>query len=390
MLFSNVVLFGQSNFSQGYIIKPSQDTLFGLIEDQGEVRNTKACHFKENESSEIEIFSPEDLFAYRILKGKYYVSKEVELGGESQQVFLEYLLNGIYNLYYANVLDKERYFIENEEGKITELSNESKAVFIDETEYVRQTNRYKGILKASFVDYPELYAQIEKTSLDHKSLIEITREYHELSCKDRECVIYEKQNVPMRFRIGPSFGVYFMNLKYNGEMDEYTSDMGSNFFIGFRARLEFPRRNNSFSVEFSGDFSNLYFYNLESEENVNIDYHIYMSQVNAKIAPRYSFPISKKVRLGFLAGIQFGYYFDFDGKQVEELMSGSTVTTNYSPYEIEINAFQFGYFGGIGIEYLLKKSVIFLNADVEYIPIETETSVDSQIFGYGLSTGILF
>lgn len=392
IIFSNLVLLGQSDFLPGFIVKHNQDTLYGLIELRGEVRSAKACYFKENENAKVEIFSPKDLSAYRINTGKFYVSKEVELNGESYLVFLEYLLNGIYNLYYANYLGKELYFIENEEGRITELSNEPREVFIGETKFIRNSNQYIGVLKASFADYPDLTPKIEKASLSHNSLIKLTKDYHEYTCEDGdECIVYEKLVMPMKLRIGPSFGVHIMKLKmYQGEWsDDYLSDFGANYFVGFLAQLEFPRRNNFFSLQISSDYSKLYFYELTTPGGLFRDTHVHMSAITSKIAPVFNISVSK-VRIGFSAGFQFNYYFEMDGNQVTESVFGSIVTTRYDDYNIDIIPFQFGYFGRIGVEYPFIKWVIYLNTDLDIIPVKTEIFINSQIFGFSLSTGILF
>lgn len=387
LLFTNISLFGQSVFLPGYIIKPGQDTIYGLIADLGQVRNLKTCHFKKNENEKVKIYAPNDLLAYRINSGKFYVTKEIELEEKSHLVFLEYLVNGIFNLYYANFQGRDLYFLENEEGRISELSNKSKEVFIGEAKYIRNSSLYKGVLKASFSDYPDLIPKIEKSELNHNSLIKLTKEYHEFTCENEECIVYEKQVTPMKFRFGPSFGVHIMKFSYKEEWKEFNSDFGINYFVGFLARLEFPGKLVSFEI--SGDYAKLYFYELSSSEGLYTDTHVYLDQVKIKIAPKIKVPVSK-LRIGFSAGIQLDYYFEFNGNQVEESVSGGIVYSNYQPYEFEISPFQLGYFGGMNIDYTINKWIVYLNAEIELIPVKTETYINSQFFGFGLSTGFLF
>lgn len=389
LLISNLTLFSQSKYKPGFIISNYSDTIYGLINDFGEVRNAKKCYFKEKDSVNVKVYNPDELLSYRIIDGRYYKSEKIEIDSVSHQVFLECLLNGIYDLYYTNYLGKERYYIGNEEGRILELSNEFVPVRVGDKVYAKYTNLYIGTLRAFFADRPELFERVDRTSLGHKSLINITREYHELVCKDQECIIYEKSSMPVKFRVGLVTGVHLMNLTYKEEEENYSGSLGNNYFIGLIARLEAPRRNDRLTLEFTVDYSKLYLYKLISSETTFTDFNLIINQVKAKLTPKYIIPF-KKFNLGFTGGVECNYYSGNEGTMVSERISGTNVFATTTPYVLDISPFQIGALAGLGLEYRLSKKILFLYGDIVYIPVKTETYIDSRFYGLNISTGIIF
>ena len=92
LLISAVILNGQTDFRPGYVIQNSGDTLFGKIDYRSDIIMNSKCKFKNNENIIIE-YSPKDIFAYRIIDGKYYISKAIN----NNTYFLEFLIKGKVN-----------------------------------------------------------------------------------------------------------------------------------------------------------------------------------------------------------------------------------------------------------------------------------------------------
>ena len=99
-----IVYFGsiqaQRDYRKGYIITNQQDTVYGWIDYRGDIRNSKVCSFKKTETDQATEYSPSDIAAYRFINSKFYVSKNVGSEYVPKLVFLEYLVNGLANLYY--------------------------------------------------------------------------------------------------------------------------------------------------------------------------------------------------------------------------------------------------------------------------------------------------
>jgi hypothetical protein len=115
-------------------------------------------------------FEPGDIYAYRFSNGgKYYVSMDLEIDQEERRVFLEFLVNGISNLYYYRGEATNKYFLESAEGQFTELSNDWIEFEKDGVRYGRYTNLFVGQMKASFGDCPEIQPGLEQAKFTHKS-----------------------------------------------------------------------------------------------------------------------------------------------------------------------------------------------------------------------------
>ena len=125
------ISFGQGNFRPGYIVTYNSDTLRGFIKLKSNFENSKSCIFKTEKNQIPKILSPDDIRAYRIENGKYYLSKEIEIDSLKKKVFLEYLVNGIVNLYYYKDPLNEYYFIEKDKI-LSRLSNEGSIVTVKE------------------------------------------------------------------------------------------------------------------------------------------------------------------------------------------------------------------------------------------------------------------
>ena len=89
LLSVSIQLSGQNNFRPGYYITWENDTIFGLIDYRGEVKNSGFCLFKKDETSEPKRFEPSEIQAYRFTDSKYYISRTIHLKEQEKQVFLE-------------------------------------------------------------------------------------------------------------------------------------------------------------------------------------------------------------------------------------------------------------------------------------------------------------
>jgi len=383
IIFTHFNIFSQEDFHSGYIIKNDHDTLYGFIRDKGKKQNAKACYFKKNGGSEEEVYFPKDLVAYRMTDRSYYISKMIELEDGFQVIFLEFLLQGIYNLYYANYLDKELYYLGNNEGELILLTDE-------------EADQYKEVLKESFSDYPELFLKIEKSDLNHNSLVYLTKEYHKNICDDFECVTYVKAGGQIDFSIGPSFGLSSLEINYNlneevpSEPDKYISNYGINYYFGIKTLLEFPMRDKRFTQEFSVKYSKLYFNKHEVANSDHIDFYVYMNHLQLKIAPRYAL-VDSKIRVSIQGGILLNILNSLEGRRITESVQDNIHITEVEPVIITAKPFQIGFAAGIGIDYNIGKKIVFLDFSFEFTEVETAINLHTvSLKGWSLNTGILF
>jgi len=189
LLCFTVIATAQTDFREGYIIENSGDTIYGEIDYRGDHRMSRICKFKNSNKKVIEYF-PEDLQAFRFIDSKYYVSKEIESG----QHFFEYLIEGKVNVYYLHNEDIEGYYLEKEKTPLIQLPYEEKYRHLDNKKVLVKSNKHIGILKYTMQDAPAILSQIERLGKpNHKSLINLAKDYHNNVCKDEICTIYEKE-----------------------------------------------------------------------------------------------------------------------------------------------------------------------------------------------------
>jgi hypothetical protein len=187
-----MIVNAQNNFKQGYIITNTNDSVVGLIDFRTDGINSQVCRFKANEKAPIQLFYPGSVDRYRFInEGKYYVSHLITINNETQQVFLEYLINGMMNLYYYKKpnYEHEYYFFEDENGNLFPITKKP-----DEVVNMKLVSdqRYIGALGYLFNDYPSIKEKLNSTVYDRGSMIRLAKEFHELTCTSGEgCINFE-------------------------------------------------------------------------------------------------------------------------------------------------------------------------------------------------------
>ena len=262
----SLTCISQSNFQAGYYISWENDTVQGLINNRGETGNFRSCTYKKDEISKSTKFSAEEIQAYRFIDDKYYVSKKINTTRGEEQVFVEFLVNGISNLYFFRDPDNYLYLIEDENGNLLELFNEEETIFVEgKGEVSRNTYRHIRMLKLAFANCMEIQPRVEQAQLTHKSLIKLTKDYHSYVCDDEECIVYEKMVPPIKILFAPIVGFTTSNLKFDkGFYSGFTYDQDINLTFGIQINAALPRVNDGISVQLDLLYSNNDFYGLYS------------------------------------------------------------------------------------------------------------------------------
>ena len=237
LFYCNTNLNANSNndFKEGYIISLNGDTTKGFLLVQISRNASEQCVFKPNANSANTIYKPGEIAGYRYLNGKYYISKEINIDSTTKKVvFLEFLIKGIASIYYY-MDNEEHYYIEKYPNSLVELT-EKERTFFDEGTSGREgshtyimPSKYKGKLMFALQDCPSINKEIQNTRLTHKSLIKLTKDYHEKVCNSESCIIYEKINTSAKVRFGVLMG--FSKNQYNFGR-QLISNYGNNYQIG--------------------------------------------------------------------------------------------------------------------------------------------------------------
>jgi hypothetical protein len=209
--------YSQADFVPGYVQVTKQDTLFGLIDYRVDKANILECRFKRNEKSTVQVFSPAQIYGYRFTNSKYYVSRKLKTKGGIKTLFLEYLVEGVVDLYYYRDLNNDHYLVGKQNLPITEISFPNEIIQENGKEYERNVLINRNVLKFYLRDCPGLYGEIDALNgTRHKRLIQLVKKYHDIQCPADVCIVYQKKMPKFRIDIQPVVG--FTNLNAPGTL----------------------------------------------------------------------------------------------------------------------------------------------------------------------------
>ena len=381
---------GQKYFVPGYVISKDNDTVEGLIDFRVDKLNSARCLFKYSQESPVKEFKPFEIKAYRLIdNGKYYISKVIPLDDEEKAIFIEYLVNGIYDLYFYNDHAKNRYYIERPDGSIYELKNEEEIVNHENKNYVHHTNEHIGLLRYLFAEDPETYKDVETINLSHKSLIQVTTQFHNNVCFDEECIIYEKNVSPLKISIAPFFSYNLTSTSLKPDYSLSVLEFDNTYFpsFGMIIKMLLPNSNERLGIKTITDISKT-INNGSVVRGWNSD--IYRSPVRLQstnirqvFGMEYAYP-GLSIKPSLFLGVGFHLPLKRDVN-----IAYSNYTRSYILLEEDFLRSSLVVAGGIGINYAYKKVILFsnLNYYYDYKPIYR---LSYKIHTLSLSTGLYF
>lgn len=244
----------QSNYKRGYILTNNNDTINGLIDFRTDKSNSSICRFKSSEHAPEQIYHPGEIKGYRFIEErKYYVSHTITIEKVTMNVFLEFLVQGIKNLYYYPG-DLDYYFFENEDGRMITLSRKINEIVDNK---LKNDLKYKGILGYVFRDCDPVLKKVENVGLERSSMIKLTKEYHDEMCTSgEECLVFENDYKKKFIKINFSAygGVQYIDYLFGKEeLLLFGSTKSISPVIGGQVNISNPRFTKSLSLQ--GDFS---------------------------------------------------------------------------------------------------------------------------------------
>ncbi|MCK3683191.1 hypothetical protein [Maribellus sp. YY47] len=385
LLISSTPLNGQTNFRPGYYITWDNDTVYGLIDYRGEIRNSRICEFRENENAEIIKLEADKIQSYRFIDDKFYVSKTLQLPNEgSKPVFVEFLVSGIINLYFYRDVNNYMYLVEKD-GRIHELTKNVK----DNNGII--ISKHIGLLKAIFSDCNEIQSEINKVGLNHKSLIDITNKYHDCVCSDTACIIYEKSAPKAKLRVAPVISGGIGQLHFDkGLFSNYEFDKSYFPTAGMLFSISLPYWNQKLSFDIETDFSKLKNHGTYTKvssfqtEYYNADINFWAFQPS--ISLKYTFS-KNDIKPTLSAGLCMNYIFSTS----EEVFKRTVSDTPETIYELEGTPLASNIFGIViqaGCDYkMFNNKTLFTNLRV-YRTVFKEAGVSTLLNTVSLGVGM--
>ena len=121
---SATVTMAQVNPKSGIVITNTGDTLRGNIDLRTNEKLSKQCTFQANGKSETKIYKPGDIEGFRFDEGgKFFVTRRLNVTGEPQLYFAEFMVQGKMNLYCITHNSEDHFFFEREDGEMAELTD---------------------------------------------------------------------------------------------------------------------------------------------------------------------------------------------------------------------------------------------------------------------------
>ncbi|WP_167615291.1 hypothetical protein [Maribellus sediminis] len=393
LLFTATTASGQTDFRPGYYITWENDTVHGLVDYRGNVRNSSFCAFKTNKDAEPIKFEPSDIKAYRFTNSKYYISKSIETEDGTKQVFLEFILDGITKLYFYATSYTYMYFLEDKNMQMLRLQEEEiekEVPGIGKT--IQNTNRYIGLLKTSMADCMEIQPEIDKARLSHKSLLKITKDYHDYVCTDQECIVFEKPLPPLRAKLSPlvGFGVWKLNVS-SGDYPVMEYPSTSALEGGILLNLYSPALNEKISLDFGLAFTKVNYHG-SNEYNTGIwrTYsESFLSQTifEPSFGFRYTYP-KGKFRPTIAAGTLFDVNISIDSRLIIETEKSDKVETQELS-ESPFSPSSLGWFLRLGCDFNLSRNKIPFFVFATYTQTKAQNSNNKTSFRkVGINMGI--
>ncbi|MDR0863812.1 MAG: outer membrane beta-barrel protein [Candidatus Symbiothrix sp.] len=415
LCFLSTTIIAQSNYIEGYVITNKLDTVSGWIDFKTDKENFSQCKFKSSkEESTAKTYLPGEIHGYRFKEvGKFYVSHKINIDAVEKEVFLEFLVNGTMNLYYYSQNDEPYYFFENETGDWVAVTKKPDKRI---TSYQSmEDNQYIGYLNYLFADYPSMKNDINKSKFERKSMIELTKEYHELSCTTGEPCIEFENNYKEKF-INLTFTVYagITHSGYVSDYDELKKALGSDKFnctaptAGIQLGVSNPRFSKTWSLLLDVSLANYKIeerkikYSTYYEEKIretNVDYTIKALLFAAKLNIRYTYHNKSKFVPYIEGGIDFDNLFNRkDTYSYIRLDNGKVMQNvkddNYTYQALSSQEDRFlGYNAGIGLNYrTCKKQSVFLglNYTNTYCITPSATVAQDQMRNLSVKLGYTF
>ncbi|WP_165041765.1 hypothetical protein [Dysgonomonas sp. ZJ709] len=372
---STAVLKAQSNFKEGYIITNENDSILGLIDFRTYKMNASICRFRKTQNAETQLFHPGEIAKYRFVKeGKYYLSREIIVNDIPRTVFLEYLVQGMMNLYYYvdSETNLEYYYFENVDGSMVPISKKQ-----DETidNRIKTDERYKGVLNYVFQDYPTMTKDLNKMAFARESMIQLAKEYHEIACTSGEQCIdfendYKKQFVKIKF--SAYSGIQLLHYSLGNEKIRSTESMKSIYpVIGGQVTMSSPRWSKPMSLQLDFSFSGIKGANeYVSGNNYYEKYSFDALMFIGKFGVKYTYPSGKfcpTIEGGFAYSNLFSMSSTF---YTEARYNGSLRAESTDDYVLP-HTYLVGYYGAVGLDYQIKEDR-FIFCRVSYDKYERE------------------
>ena len=263
---SATATMAQANPKPGFIITNTGDTIRGIIDFRTNEKLSKQCVFQPNEGSESKTYKPGDIEGFRFNNnGKYFVTRRLNVTGNPELYFAEFMVQGKMNLYCVVSNSDEYFFFEREDGEMAQLTNRSMNLsnsiqgFQDEKDFLQEKKAQYGKVTMLLKDSWKALDDMKEKNMSRKKLVNVVRDYHNDVCTDgSKCMVYEynekSDKIKTRFKAFTGYA-YYATEKTDRQKVKDMNYSGGAFEIGLGLELDLERIMKGFSTEINLVFS---------------------------------------------------------------------------------------------------------------------------------------
>jgi hypothetical protein len=380
---------------KAYVITNEFDTLPGFVDLKSYRSNSEACFFRESRFSQQKVFAPGDISGYRILNDRYFVSMSIPTISGSRVLFLDFLLDGILDLYYYRDSFGDNYCIEDANGRIFTLSDPEKGKEgSDENNSGGTGDNFKSILKILMNDMPGIDSRLQDAVLSHWYLTNLLRDYHSFKVFGERAVEYAAEPKPFSFRIAPYSTFIFENYKVSDQADLSGFEFNKAYYpvFGLSAELSSPLKSGRLALLLNLEGGKRYFYGNYYYDDpfgnytLYADAHLHHFILEGEALLRYNLK-GAVIDPTIFAGVAYNSIIEEDSRiEFDELNDGQ-VSSQTVPYSMITKRWP-GLVGGVGLMYDYRSYFsIYCNIQVKVLYDNTE---ESKMNSVGMTLGIMF
>lgn len=375
------------NGQNDYLIRDSARNVGVKLIDGGNLKNLHFCRVvKGNDTLE---FTPEEVSEYGFKDGRVFVSRQILLNGNLENVFLEKLTEGKLSLYYLKSKNLKQFYIEKNDSSFTQLVKKDEANVKFKTHLVQMTR-----------DCPEVSGASKLVTFKKRSMKELIYRYNHCISKPFPHVKY-----------GVFVGYEYLRLADTkaqyGDLEYF--DFTYDGAVSLGAFVELPILVSDFSFRTELSFSSHAYTYSKNVDDADIDFGADLTSLEVPLLFKYSIPINN-IRPFFNVGVVGSFFVKNETiLNRTSIYNGQLVTVDLKDYwkvfQIDnagyvvnykefirplVSDINFGYYLGAGLEIDLnyRKSLLI---EFSYQDLyQLRKSEISGVSGFNVKAGISF
>lgn len=369
--FSAAIAMAQTNPKPGYVITNNGDTIRGIIDFRTNEKLSRQCDFWANGGSVKTTYKPGDIEGFRFENnGKYFVTRRLNVTGEPELYFAEFMVHGKMNLYCITHNSDEFYFFEREDGEMAELTNrvanyqgDAKAALQQVKDDVQEKREQYGKVKSLLQKSWKAVEGMDDNNMSRKKLINVVRDYHNDVCTDGgKCMVYEyddkSEGFKMHFKVLTGYSYYLTEITRLQHYQDENYPCGA-FEVGIGGEVELDRVMKGFSAELCVFYSSKY----KSEH----DFDMYMGSMHTTLEKSgmitYTIGATKRFGVGKIQPLIRGGLFcvtDMDVKEYESVPIKYSSATHRECHDYGTYIGHIGAYIGAGVQIPIGKKFVRL------------------------------